>query len=235
MSDTSTREALVLMARAPVEGTVKTRLVGPFTPPEVLELYLNFLRDTFRMMEEVRAEREELALVLCFTPEGSEEAFEEADPEGCLLMAQRGADLGEKIVNCFDDLFRDGYQRVVIIGADSPGLPAEYLLDAFDELTAAATTVIGPTLDGGYYLVGLGRPAPELFRDIPWSTEGVLAATRELIDQAGMQLVELPEFIDIDTPADLELLAEALADDPELAPRTRRYLETLRKSKGSAP
>ena len=234
MSDTPVREALVLLARAPVEGSVKTRLVGSLTPAEVLELYLNFLRDTFRMMEEVQAERDDLAIVLCFTPEGAEEAFEEVEREGCLMMAQRGTDLGERIINCLDDLFRDGYERIVVIGADSPALPVEYVLDAFDELTEPETVVIGPTLDGGYYLVGLGRPVPELFCDIPWSSEGVLTATRERIEQTSMRLVELPEFIDIDTPADLELLEEVFAADPGLAPRTRRHLKKLRKSKGSA-
>ena len=230
MSDPEIREALVLMARAPVEGAVKTRLAGALTTAEVLELYLNFLRDTFRMMEQVQAERDDLALVLCFTPEGSEEAFEEVEREGCLMMAQRGADLGERIVNCLDDLFQRGYARVVVIGADSPALPADYVVDAFDELTDARTVAIGPTLDGGYYLIGLAGPAPEIFRDIPWSTEGVLEETRARIAAAGMKMVELPEFIDIDTPADLELLAEVLAEDPDLAPRTRRNLRQLRRA-----
>lgn len=234
MSEPEIREALVLMARAPIEGTVKTRLVGPFTPPEVLELYLNFLRDTFRVMEEVQSERDDLALVLCFTPEGTEEAFEVVEREGCLMMAQRGADLGERISTCFEDLFARGYERVVMIGADSPALPVEYVLDAFDELTDARTVAVGPTLDGGYYLIGLAGPAPQIFRDIPWSTEGVLAATRARIDAAGLRLVELPEFIDIDTPADLELLEEVLAQDPELAPRTRRYLRQLRRGTNSS-
>ncbi|MFN9743502.1 MAG: DUF2064 domain-containing protein, partial [Acidobacteriota bacterium] len=155
MNDPEIREALVLMARAPVEGAIKTRLAGALTTAEVLELYLNFLRDTFRMMEQVQAERDDLALVLCFTPEGAEEAFEEVEREGCLMMAQRGADLGERMVNCLDDLFQRGYARVVVIGADSPALPADYVIEAFDELTDAQTVVVGPPLDGGYYLIGL--------------------------------------------------------------------------------
>lgn len=230
MSDPEVREALVLMARAPIEGTVKTRLVGLFTPLEVLDLYLNFLRDTFQLMEEVQSERDDLAIVLCFTPEGTEEAFEAVEREGCLMMAQRGEDLGERIINCFDDLFARGYERVVMIGADSPALPVEYILDAFDELTDRQTVTVGPTVDGGYYLVGLGSPMPALFRDIDWGTSGVYAATRARIDAAGLRLVELPEFIDIDTPADLELLEEVLAEDPELAPRTRRNLRQLRRA-----
>lgn len=85
------REALVLMAKAPVEGTVKTRLIGHFTAAEVTELYLNFLRDTFRLMEELQAERDDLALVLCYAPEGAEEAFEEVEREGsCILIAFSG-------------------------------------------------------------------------------------------------------------------------------------------------
>ncbi|NDD63643.1 MAG: glycosyltransferase [Acidobacteria bacterium] len=230
MSDPEVREALVLMARAPIEGAVKTRLVGMFTPPEVLELYLNFLHDTFRMMEEVRTEREGLAIVLCFTPEGTEEAFEEVDREGCLMMAQRGGDLGERLLNCFDDLFAQGYERVVVIGADSPALPVEYVLDAFDELTDSQTVTFGPTVDGGYYLVGLRQPSPALFHDISWGTAEVFATTRARANAAGLRLVELPEFFDIDTPPDLDLLDQVLAEDPELAPRTRRCLRRLRRA-----
>jgi len=223
-------EALVLMAKAPVEGTVKTRLIGTFSAAEVTELYVNFLRDTFRLMEEVQAEREDLALVLCYTPEGAEEAFEEVEREGCLMMAQRGADLGERIVNCLADLFGRGYGRIVVIGADAPALPADYILDALEELTDEETVAVGPTLDGGYYLIGLSRPAPELFTGVAWSTGGVLEETRARIAAAGMKMVELAEFIDVDTPEDLAILEEVLAEDPTLAPRTRRNLRQLRRA-----
>lgn len=227
------REALVLMARAPIEGTVKTRLVGPFTPPEVLELYLNFLRDTFTMMEEVQSERDDLALVLCYTPEDAEEPFEAVEREGCLMMAQRGQDLGERMDNCLADLFDAGYNRVVIIGADTPALPVDYVLDAFDGLTARESIVIGPALDQGYYLIGMCERMPQLFRDIPWGTEQVLPLTRERITAAGLELTELPEFVDVDTVEDLDLLEQVFAEDRSLAPKTRRYLKTLRKLKGS--
>ncbi len=223
------REALVLMAKAPVEGTVKTRLIGHFTAAEVTELYLNFLRDTFRLMEELQAEREDLALVLCYAPEGAEEAFEEVEREGCLMMAQRGGDLGERITACLDDLFGQGYERVVVIGADAPALPVEYLIDAFDCLTGERSVVVGPSLDGGYYLIGMCCPHPELFREMPWSSGEVLETTRARIAAAGLELTELDEFVDVDTPADLELLAEVLTEHPGLAPKTRRHLKKLRK------
>ncbi len=225
------REALVLMARAPVEGQVKTRLVGPFTPPEVLELYLNFLRDTFAMMEEVQSERDDLALVLCYTPEEAVEAFEEVEREGCLMMAQRGADLGERISNCLKDLFDNGYDRVVVIGADTPALPSEYIVDAFDDLEGRDSIVIGPALDQGYYLIGMCQYLPILFRDITWGTASVLPLTRERIAAAGLELTELPEFVDVDTIEDLDLLEQVFAEDQSLAPKTRRYLKSLRKSR----
>src|SRR5919197_1463340 len=124
------KEVLVLMAKAPREGQVKTRLIGALSPAEVTELYLSFLRDTFALMEEVQAERESLALALCYTPDGEEEAFEAVERKGSLMLAQRGEDLGERLPNCFMDFFELGFDSVAIIGADTPTLPADYLLEA---------------------------------------------------------------------------------------------------------
>ncbi len=145
------------------------------------------------------------------------------------MMAQRGGDLGERITACLDDLFAQGYERVVVIGADAPALPVEYLIDAFDCLTGERSVVVGPSLDGGYYLIGMCRPQPELFREMPWSSGEVLAKTRARIAAAGLELTELDEFVDVDTPEDLAILEEVLAEDRTLAPRTRRYLRTLKR------
>src|SRR5262245_32007191 len=104
------------MAKAPREGEVKTRLIGgALGPAEVTDLYLSFLRDTFALMEEVQAERESLALALCYTPEGEEEAFEVVEREGSLMLAQRGEDLGERLTHCFTDFFELGFDSVAVI------------------------------------------------------------------------------------------------------------------------
>src|SRR5262245_45272441 len=117
------------MAKAPREGEVKTRLLGSLSPEEARRLYVAFLGDTFALMEDVREEREWLTLALCYTPEGEEEAFEDVEREGSLMIPQRGGNLGERLTNCFADLFALGCECVVDIGGDRPRLPGGSLLN----------------------------------------------------------------------------------------------------------
>ncbi len=229
------KEALVVMAKAPVEGTVKTRLIAALGAEKATELYVAFLSDTFAVMEDVRdeleAEAEEadadytFSIVLNYTPEGEEEAFERVEREGSLMIPQRGDTLGERLHHCFEDLFAAGYESVVVIGADSPTLPGEYLLNAFDALEDDQTAVVGPTKDGGYYLIGLRRLHAQLFTDIPWSTDQVLAATQQRAHEAGVKIVLLPEWHDVDTPEDLEQLRRELEHDRNAAPFTRAFFK----------
>jgi rSAM/selenodomain-associated transferase 1 len=222
--DTRLKEALILLAKAPREGEVKTRLIGALSPAEVTELYINFLRDTFALMEEVQDERETLSLALCYTPEGEEEAFEIVEREGSLMLAQRGDDLGERLSNCFMDFFDLGFDSAVVIGADSPTLPADYLFEAFEWLTDQCDVVVGPTEDEGYYLVGMRKFNREIFEGIPWSTGGVLSATSDRVRDAGLNLNLLPVWYDVDTPAELARLKEDLKSGKVTAKFTNRLL-----------
>jgi hypothetical protein len=220
------KEALVVFAKAPVAGQVKTRLFSTLTPEQATALYVCFLQDTFALMEAVQAEREELALVLCYAPADEIKAFEVADLDGCLLLAQRGEDLGARLRNCYDDLFEAGFHSIVILGADSPTLPDEFVLEAFARLQETPV-VIGPTADGGYYLIGLTRACPALFANLAWSTTTVLAQTQARAAAAGLSWSLLPEWYDIDTPEDLNHLREQLAASPSKARRTSKYLHKL--------
>jgi uncharacterized protein len=222
------REALVLMAKAPREGEVKTRLLGVLSQAEALELYINFLRDTFALMEEVWRERETLSLVLCYTPEYEEEAFECVEREGSMMLAQRGGDLGERLHNCFADLFESGFDVVVVIGADSPTLPASHLVQAFESLKNADDIVLGPAEDDGYYLIGMTRLHKTVFENIPWSTSGVLSATRDQAGRAGLNLILLPVWYDVDTPEELDRLKRELGPGRGAAKFTHKFLKTLK-------
>jgi uncharacterized protein len=224
------KEALVVMAKAPREGEVKTRLSGALSPEETRRLYVAFLSDTFALMEEVLDEREELSLALCYTPEGEEEAFEEVEREGSMMMPQRGENLGERLTNCFADLFALGFESVVVIGADSPTLPGEYVFDAFECFETDDDVVIGPTEDGGYYLVGMRKLHRRIFEDIPWGARGALEATIERAREAGLNLVLLSEWRDVDTPEDFERLKHELDENEGVAKFTRRFLKELAKS-----
>lgn len=232
------KEAIVLMAKAPLSGTVKTRLIPSLDEEKATALYVAFLNDTFALLEEIRAECEAQAeeaelddylfsVVLNFTPADAEDAFAEVERESCLMLPQRGMDLGERISNCFSDLFTAGYESIVIIGADSPTLPGEYLLDAFDALDNDNKVVIGPTADGGYYLIGARFVPKQLCEFIPWSSGQVLSETLKRANEANIEIVLLPEWYDVDTPADLLRLREELAQNNETAPYTRRCLRSL--------
>jgi rSAM/selenodomain-associated transferase 1 len=224
------KEALVVIAKAPREGEVKTRLSGALSPPEARRLYVAFLSDTFALMEDVREERENLGLALCYTPEGEEAAFEDVEREGSLMIPQRGENLGERLTNCFADLFDLGFESVVVIGADSPTLPGEYVFDAFECFETDDDVVVGPAEDGGYYLVGMRKLHRRIFEDIPWGAAGVLDATIERAREAELNLVLLPEWRDVDTPEDFERLKRELGENREAAKFTRRFLKELGKT-----
>ncbi len=219
------------MAKAPREGEVKTRLIGALSPGEATGLYISFLRDTFALMEEVWDERETLSLVLCYTPEGEEEAFEGVEREGSLMLAQRGNDLGERLSNCFADLFELGFDSIVAIGADSPTLPIEHLIEAFDSLTNENDVIIGPAEDGGYYLIGMRKRHDRIFENIPWGADGVLSATRRQAGEAGLNPISLPVWYDVDSPEELERLKEDLSSRKGSAKFTRKFLKDLAKSR----
>jgi len=225
------KEALVVMAKAPREGEVKTRLIGALSAAEAAEAYTNFLRDTFVLMEAVRQERESLQLVLCYTPEGAEEAFESIEREGSLMLAQRGDDLGERLINCFADLFEFGFDSVAVIGGDSPTLPEEILVEALESLTNENDIVVGPAEDDGYYLVGMRRLHAVVFEHIPWGTGGVLAATEARVREAGLNLKLLPAWYDVDTPEEFERLKRELSENQPAAEFTRRFLKALAKNR----
>jgi rSAM/selenodomain-associated transferase 1 len=223
------KEALVLMAKAPIEGQVKTGLIGTLTAEVARQLYIAFLNDSFAMMETVADERDDLSLVLCYTPEGAEEAFEEVEREGSLMMAQRGDDLGQHLANCFADVFNLGFDSVIAIGADSPTLPEEMVHEAFDSLADDNDVVVVPAEDDGYCLIGMRRPHPEIFQNIPWGTGGVMATTEALAKKVGLSLVVGPPWYGVDTPEGLERLKEELKTDKDAARFTRRFLKSLQK------
>ncbi len=226
------KEALVLMAKAPIEGQVKTRMIGALTAEDAKQLYVAFLSDTFALMEAVMEEREDLSLILCYTPEGAEEAFEEVEREGSLMIPQRGNDLGERLINIFAEVFALGFESVIAIGGDSPTLPADMIHEAFDSVENDDEVVVVPAEDNGYCLIGMRKLHQSIFQaifqDIPWGTGGVMTATEAQARKAGLSLIVGPAWYDVDTPEALERLKEELKTDKEAARFTQRFLKTLR-------
>ncbi|MFQ5684410.1 MAG: TIGR04282 family arsenosugar biosynthesis glycosyltransferase [Candidatus Binatia bacterium] len=220
------------MAKAPEVGLVKTRLQPYLTPSEAATLYECFLADTVAKMRKLERSDHWIA----FSPEGKD-YFRRVFMKSRLL-AQRGRDLGERVHHVFVDLFQMGYKEVVIAGSDSPTMPLASLDQAYHHLRGQESRVVlGPSSDGGYYLVGLTRPAEGLFRNIPWSTEEVLESTMARAKELGLKIVLLPPAFDIDVAKDLMRLWNDLKGSHQLqvqAPKTYAYLRHLLSDKTHA-
>lgn len=210
--------ALFVMAKDPRAGHVKTRLCPPLDPEMAARLYGCFLGDVLDMVGALPG----VDPVVAFTPREAEAEFREVSSSRFLLVAQEGADLGARLENTFRVLFSRGYERVAAVSTDSPDLPPKYLLEAFDRLQNHPV-VLGPCPDGGYYLIGLTKLVPDLFRNIPWSTDRVLTETDRRAGQLGLSPSYLPEWPDVDTAEDLDLLVNRLRGPHEGAERTSAF------------
>jgi rSAM/selenodomain-associated transferase 1 len=200
MIRSSDKKLLVVMAKEPVAGKVKTRLSPALAPEEAAALYQCMLSDRLREMGGL----EGIDLALAFTPSSARDAFIPLARPCLTLFAQRGGDLGERLHNIFVDAFAEGYAAVSIIDSDSPDLPGSTVRGSFSLLLAhGAEVVFGPCSDGGYYLVGMRQPHPELFDDIPWSTPKVLEASLEKAREMGLKTELLCRWNDLDTFEDL--------------------------------
>jgi rSAM/selenodomain-associated transferase 1 len=190
---------------------------------DTTELYRCFLKDTLALMASVPG----TDTVISYTPEGSEHYFNGIVSNGARLLAQRGESFGDKLFHALADLLGEGYSSAAIMDADSPTLPRQYLVRAFEELSRAGDRVVlGPASDGGYYLIGVKQPHRRLFDRITWSTEMVLGQTIERAREIGLEVVLLPEWFDVDNGDELRRLCRELANghDTALAENTRRFL-----------
>jgi len=191
---------LVVMAKAPVPGHVKTRLNPPFTPEEAVDLYRCFLQDRIRTLNRLKG----IDRAIAFTPADARDMFIPFSQNGIRLFSQKGKDLGERLNTIFVEKLAGGYDAVSIIDSDTPDLPQSTIQESFRRLLSVqADVVFGPCYDGGYYLVGMRKPHPELFDDIPWSTATVLSKTLEKAKQLHVKTDLLPWWNDLDTYEDL--------------------------------
>lgn len=217
------RQALFVMAKDPRAGQVKTRLCPPLTPEVAARLYQCFLLDVLDLVAGLPG----VDPVIAFSPPEAQEEFSRLTSGRFRLIPQEGTDLGARLENAFRVLFQQGYTRVAAVSTDSPDLPAKYLHEAFFRLRDARV-VLGPCPDGGYYLIGLSSPTPELFRDMAWSTDRVVPETDARVKRMGLALSYLPEWHDVDTATDLDRLVRDLAGGRQSgsrAPRTAAFCQ----------
>lgn len=213
------RQTLLIFAKQPVAGRTKTRLCPPLSHAAAAELYACFLHDTLALARHVPAS----SRVIVYQPEEAASYFAALAPDFDLLP-QQGADLGERMERCFTTVLGAGPGAAVLIGSDIPTLPAAYVNRAF-ALLGEHDLVLGPSDDGGYYLIGMRRPHPRLLREVTMSTPTVLRDTLAIAAELGLRTALLPGWYDVDTPADLtRLRAELAAAPPVVAPHTRAWL-----------
>jgi rSAM/selenodomain-associated transferase 1 len=219
------------MAKAPLPGMVKTRLVPPLTAEQAAQLYHALLLDQLEQLSSLA----QFEKYLAYAPDGGETDWRALAGAEFRYLPQRGADLGARMENLCVDLSQLGHRNIVLIGSDLPGLPMNFVRDAFQRLARdRARVVLGPSRDGGYYLIGMNQPTPALFANMTWSHERVLADTKARLDAFGLPYSLLPEWFDIDRAGDLERLASGL--EPETRARLRRtlaYLQTLKLAAAS--
>lgn len=191
---------LAVFARAPVAGRVKSRLSPALPASLAASLYAGLLGDT---LDAVRGAQAATRLVYW---------ADDAGPAARDFAArtQRGADLGARLQHAFAELLFEPGAHALIVGSDTPPLTTSHLNEALDALDTH-DLVLGPTVDGGYWCIGLRQPAPGLFADIPWSTREVLTCTLVRAHGVGLRVATVATLDDLDTPQDLVLLAGALA------------------------
>src|SRR5438477_638858 len=222
------RFALAIMTKAPRAGTVKTRLQPPLTPSEAAELNTCFLRDIAAV---ISAAGERSQGVGVFTPARSEKEYEGILPSHFDLIPQRGNGFGERLTNAADDLLHVGFESCCLINSDSPTATAEAFREAVAQLQDADDRIVlGPSDDGGYYLIGMRKLNRHLFEEIDWSTERVFAQTDERAREVGLKVHVLPKFYDVDDGATLRRLCEELLrgnSRDDIAPVTTKFLAEL--------
>lgn len=218
------RPALTVVAKWPSEGQVKTRLAQAVGARRATELQRAFLRDVLEHMAPLT--REGVDLILAVDGLGGDPNRLGGGRE-YRIEPQGGGDLGERMARNFQRrLVREKRPAAVLIGSDLPSLPAAAVRQALRTLRQVPM-VLGPTADGGYYLIGLTRPVRAVFRGIPWSTSKVQKATLNAAQSSGVPLSMVQAWDDVDTPADLARLQQELRRNPDLAPHTARILLDL--------
>ncbi|MDE0504008.1 MAG: TIGR04282 family arsenosugar biosynthesis glycosyltransferase [Candidatus Poribacteria bacterium] len=220
----------IVFAKNPLPGQVKTRLLPLLSPEGAASLYRAFLVDWCNALSALPTSD----LVIAYSPPDSLREMKNLIGGHAIYIPQEDSGLGQRLTAVSRWACDRSYEKFLLVGSDSPTLPIAYIERAI-ELLASRDVVIGPSTDGGYYLIGFSkigaeRTIPTIFQDIAWSTEHVLRETLEKVDGTNAKVGVLPPWYDVDTPSDLEFLrdhlfAMRLAGCRVPVPSTERELE----------
>ena len=223
--------SLIVFVKNPIPGAVKTRLQTRYAPDQVAALYTAFVRDVLARAERIDVDRR----VIAFDPPDAESEVSALFGGGVKALwesvPQVQDDLGARMREALVQELDAGASAAVLIGTDIPSLPAHHITRAFD-LLHTKDVVLGPSTDGGYYLVGVSKSTPEIFEGVEWSTPRVLAQTIDRVQCAGNTLGLVPPYFDVDTPDELDFLlaharATKLATGIDPLPYTHACLSNL--------
>jgi hypothetical protein len=215
---------ILVFVKSPEMGAVKTRLAAAVGQRHACRLYDRFVRDLLRMLEKAAGDGH-CALNVCFHPPASGKAVAAWLGRRYVYLPQRGKDLGERMGNAFRECFAAGHRLALLVGSDLPDLPAGIIHDAFDAMEKHGA-VIGPSRDGGYYLIGFRSDcfSPDVFAGIRWGTGDVYEKTMALLRRVRRDVSVLPAWRDVDTPEDLMDLRARHGCDDFMNSATMRYL-----------
>ena len=212
------KKAIVIMAKFPEAGRVKTRLQPFLSTEQSAEIALAFLQDAENKAKSVCKN-----LIIAFSPPEKKANFKSILQHENILIEQAGANLGERMFNAFEFAFSNNSDSVVIIGTDSPTFSLEFIKDAF-EFLKTSDAVLGETADGGYYLIGLDILKKEIFENVEWSSEETFEQTVRNIENLDLKLSLLPKWYDVDFPEDLKRLKKELGENSKSAPKTAGWI-----------
>lgn len=228
------RNCVIVFAKNPIPNYVKTRLIPRLSADQAAALYRAFLTDWCETLSELST----INLIVAYTPEGSQPDLQTIIGDAVTYIPQTGDNLGERLTSATYWASENGYEKIIITGSDSPTLPLVYISQAVEALDTS-DIVIGPSVDGGYYLIGLSNQSltavlPTIYEGIAWSTKHVFQQTVERIHKINAKLKLLPVWYDVDTPEDLDFLqahlsALRLAEGRVQAVRTEKILLKLSK------
>lgn len=203
--------AMGIMCKPPRPGYTKTRLATAIGDEQAANLSGSFLSDVAAVIEAIPESKGRKGYGI-YAPKGAETELRKILPPSFGLMLQDDADFGSALFGAIEKLLRKSHDCVCLINSDSPTLPASFLEQAIDALRLPGDRVVlGPTGDGGYYLIGLKKPNRRLFTDIPWGTGHVTDRTIERAVELDLEVSMLPEWYDVDDAESLEWLREELA------------------------
>lgn len=232
--------AVAIICKTPRPGQSKTRLSPPLRPEECASISACFIQDISRTIDSLTGDGRADGYAV-YTPAGSEAELCALLPAGFGLVPQCDGDLGRRLDKGLRDLIAAGHAGAILINSDSPTLPCALLDAAVEAVLSGDRLVISPALDGGYTLIGLSKPHPRLFADIPWSTDVVCALTLQRAREINLPAIVLDGWYDVDDGASYAMLEREMngilppfARGPlQDAPKTRAFVR--RRSEIMAP